>query len=50
MVGDVHGPVFVFIVKDVVCINRSGVVGVDVSDIFYVLNVNQFDLYRKSGR
>jgi hypothetical protein len=48
--GDVHGSLFVFVMKDVECISRWGVVGVDVSDMFYILNVDQFDLYRRSGR
>jgi hypothetical protein len=50
MVDDVHGSVFIFVVKDVVCISSWGVVGVDVSHMFYILNVDQFDLYRKGGR
>jgi len=36
--------------KDVEGISRWGFVGIDVSDMFYVLNVDQFDLYQRGGR
>jgi len=37
-------------VKDVEFVSRWGFVGIDVSDMFCILIVNQFDLYWRGGR